>query len=333
VKGWLLIVAAALCLASAGTAAAADENAVTRSLTQLQQRDETLQSIGWKLVHGNAAFCNGAAPSIGLLLQDVAAFSAPDTVRSAMDITGDIAVQAVASGSPAQAAGLPAFAEVLAINGHQMKDLPAAGPNTWKRLLDLHTSLQSGLSATGTVSIEWRSPGQPARISHISGVAACPGRFEVIAGSAKASANGTRVAIGEKFVGFTYPEELFAAAIAHELAHNILGHPAWLDTHGRKRSNVRLTEREADRMMPWLLANAGYDPAAAERFMRHWGPRNDGGLLRGRTHDGWDERADFIAAELPAIRQSMAESSDADGRNPHKRRADWATLFVRQGQP
>lgn len=318
-----LNIAAAISLAVCANPAQAAETGLGQSLQQLQQRDQQVQSIGWKLVRGNAAFCPDARPSIGLLLQDVAAFTAPQTVRSAMGISGDIAIQAVAAGSPAAMAGLPVFAEVLAIDDQQMKDLPDADRKNWRRLLDLHQSLQSGLTTHGKVSLVWRDEAETVRSAEIEGVPACPSRFEVIAGSAKASANGTRVAIGENFVGFTYPEELFAAAIAHELAHNILAHPGWLDANGRKRRNVRMTEREADRMMPWLMANAGYDPAAAERFMRHWGPGHDGGLLRGRTHDGWDERADFIAAELPAIRQSMAESGNAD----------WARLFVRQDRP
>lgn len=319
-----LKIISATCLAATGIpAAAAADNAFAQSLHLLQQRDQQVQSIGWKLVHGNAAFCPDARPSIGLLLQDVAAFTAPQTVRSAIGISGDIAVQAVAAGAPAQTAGLPVFAEILAIDGEQMKDLAPAGKKNWRRLLDLHQSLQSRLSANGKVSVMWRDGAHETRTTQIAGVPACPSSFEVIAGSAKASANGQRVAIGENFVGFSYPENLFAAAIAHELAHNILGHPGWLDANGRKQRNVRRTEREADRMMPWLMANAGYDPTAAERFMRLWGPGHDGGLLRGRTHDGWDERADFIAAELPAIRQSMAESGTAD----------WARLFVRQDQP
>ena len=111
-----------------------------------------------------------------------------------------------------------------------------------------------------------------------------------------------------------------AAAIAHELAHNVLQHRAWLDANGRKRSNVRLIEREADRLMPWLLANAGYDPAAAARFMERWGPVHDGGIFRARTHDGWDERVEFIAAEVDKIRELSSNGTAAD----------WSSRFERE---
>ncbi len=83
---------------------------------------------------------------------------------------------------------------------------------------------------------------------------------------------------------------------------------------------MRLTERDADRLMPWLLANAGYDPHAAARFMSRWGPRHGGGLLRKRTHDGWDERVEFIGAEIAVVERLMAEQGSAD----------WSRHFVAQ---
>ncbi len=295
------------------------ENATLQALTKLQQRDETLQSIGWKLVTGNARFCANARPAIGLLLQDTASFSKPEPVRRAIGLTGDIAVQATAAGSPARQAKLPRFAEVLAIDGRRMADLPKAGPGDWRRLRDLHAGVEGSLAAKGSVALTWAAATQAPVTTTIAGIPACPSGFEVIAGSRRASANSLRVAIGEDFVGFTYSEDLFAAAIAHELAHVILGHPAWLDAHGRKRRDIRRTEREADRLMPWLLANAGYDPASGMNFMRLWGPTHDNQLLRDGTHDGWDERADFIAAELPEVRRAMVEGTGADWRRRFRR--------------
>ena len=299
------------------------KNAVAQALAQLQSRDEHLQSIGWKLITANAAFCPHPRMAIGLLLQDVAAFAKPDAVRAAMGLSGDIAVQAVAAGSPAQFASLPVHAEILAIDDEKMADLTPAGKKVWRRSVGLHQQINASLAATGSVTIVWQSGAQTPVKTIITGVPACSSRFEMIAGSRRASANGSRVAIGERFAGFTYSEEMFAAAIAHELAHNFLRHPAWLDANGRRQRNIRATEREADRLMGWLLANAGYDPAAGERFMRHWGPGHDGGILRARTHEGWDERAENIAAELPLIQQAIAR----DGK------ADWPRYFIRDIRP
>ncbi|MEM8723912.1 MAG: hypothetical protein AAGE86_00175 [Pseudomonadota bacterium] len=129
--------------------------------------------------------------------------------------------------------------------------------------------------------------------------------------------------LGMNFPGFAYDEEIFAGAVAHELAHNLLGHRKWLEANGEGRRNVRRIEREADRLMPWLMANAGYDPEAAYRFMTTWGPKHDGGLFRARTHDGWDERAEFIAAEIPLIKELMEREGAAD----------WSVHFTREIDP
>jgi hypothetical protein len=140
----------------------------------------------------------------------------------------------------------------------------------------------------------------------------------------KAVADGQRVVIGIDFPAFAYPEDdVFAAVVAHELAHNVLEHDAWLDRNGRRRRHVRLTERAADRLMPWLLANAGYDPAAAVTFMTRWGSRHDAGLRVRRGHEGWDERAKAIAAEVPAITALLAQAA----------RADWGRHFRREIDP
>ena len=47
-------------------------------------------------------------------------------------------------------------------------------------------------------------------------------------GGTRAAADGKRVVMGRKFPAFAYPEELLAAALAHEFAHNLLAHRAWL---------------------------------------------------------------------------------------------------------
>jgi len=138
----------------------------------------------------------------------------------------------------------------------------------------------------------------------------------------KAVADGNRVVIGIESPAFQYEEDELAALIAHELAHNLLGHTAWLDRNKRKRRHVRMTEREADRLIPWLLVNAGYDPRGGKRFFEKWGPRNDGWIFRARTHDGWDERAEFIEAEIPAIEALMAEHGKADWRTHFRREID-----------
>ena len=291
-----------------------------QSFALLQQRDAQLLSVGWRLAHANAPFCQQTQQSIGLLLQDLAGYGRNrEAMRELLDIESDIAVQAIAPGSPADVAGMEPNNEVLTIDGVRLHESQAGGRPAWMRLSQITDSIDALLARNGSVAMAWREDSGELREAVLSGVEACSSRFQVLDKGKKAAADGKRVIFGRDFPGFEYAEPLFAAAVAHELAHNMLGHREWLSKAGRKRKNIRLTEREADRLMPWLLANAGYDPAAAGDFMQAWGPRHSGGLFRKRTHDGWDERAEFIEAEIAAI----GRHSNGEGL------ADWARHFRR----
>jgi len=306
------------CLAVFATPARANDS----EYRSLQALDTRLHEAGWRLATGNALFCRETVPATGLLLHDAAAYPDPREARAAFGLTGDIGVQAVAAGSPAARAGLAADATITAIDGRDPAYDPVSDPR-WQRLQTIRDALDAALVRDGAVTLGWRAQGGNPTTAQVGAVPACPTRFEVAALGSRAVADGSRVVVGDRFPGFAYPEDEFAAAVAHELAHNLLGHRAWLDARGRSQRNVRLTEREADRLAPWLLANAGYDPAAMARFMARWGPRHGGGLFRKRTHEGWDERVETIEAELPLVDRAR----DGEGK------ADWSGAFRRDIVP
>lgn len=290
------------------------------AIERFQQFDQRMQDVGWKMVRGNAAFCDRVIPSVGLQLQDLASYGSPEVARAALEMTGDFAVQTAARGSPAgESSVFAANREITEIAGENPNEWEAGERLDWQRLTRAHDHIDAQLSGAGGAEFTF-ADGESARLTPVP---VCVTRFELMGEGRRAVADGSRVVIGMDFPGFAYEEDVFAGVVAHELAHNLLGHSVWLDRNGRGRSNVRKTEREADRLMPWLLANAGYDPISAQRFMEEWGPRHDGGLFRARSHDGWDERAEFIAAEIPTIRALM-ESEGA---------ADWRTHFRREVDP
>lgn len=282
-----------------------------------QQSETRLFQVGYRLATANAPFCERAIQVSGLLIHDADSYGNPAAVRTLFHLSGDIGAQAVAPQSPAARAGMLQNDTILAIDGKEIADhWPKTDPR-WKRSFALRDAIDEAL-ARGPVEIGWQSAGMPARRATIEGVPACPTRFELVDSKDSAAADGDRVLVGEKFPGLAYEEAYFAAAIAHEMAHNILRHPQTFDKTGWKRKLVRLSERDADRLMPWLLQNAGYDPRAAVHFMRTWGPRHGGWIFRSRDHDGWDERVEFIEAELPKIEAAL----DANGK------ADWKTHFT-----
>lgn len=297
-----------------------DYAAERAAIGRFQDADQRLQDVGWQLARGNAGFCPKAVPSIGLQLQDMASYGAPQIARAALGLTGDFAVQTAARGSPAALSG--AFTrnrEIVRLERLDPNDWPAGKAMDWRRLLWAHDHVEAMLAEHGGIAVHFAG-GATARVQPVE---VCATRFELMGEGDKAVADGKRVVIGIDFPAFAYDEPEFAALVAHELAHNVLGHDAWLDAYGRSRRHVRRTEREADRLMPWLLANAGYDPAAAARFWRQWGKKHDAGLLMVREHDGWDEREEFVAAEVPLIKSLMAREG----------RADWTRHFRREIDP
>ncbi len=290
------------------------------AIGRFQDYDQRLQDVGWRLVRGNAGFCPRVIPAIGLQLQDMASYGSPDIARKTLQLRGDFAVQTVAQGSPA--AGVDGFdrnREITRLGYFDPNEWPAGRKMHWQRVTAAHNHIDALLTEHSGVEIGFADGGT----AKVQPVEVCATRFELMGEGTVAVADGARVVIGMDFPAFDYDEPVFAGVVAHELAHNLLGHSKWLDRNRRTWGNVRHTEREADRLMPWLLANAGYDPAAAAQFMRTWGKRHSTKLLRLPTHDGWTKRARAIEAELPLIAEAVAEEG----------RADWSRHFRRGIDP
>lgn len=301
----VVALASALLCSSIADAHEIDDTFAT-IVEERRKQDSHIHSIGHKLRTANASFCKETHYESGILLEDAARYGDPAAIRAANAITGDIFIHSIAEGSAAARASLTAGHEVSLLSGYAVKKASFDPERSWLRVQELNAMLAS-FPEEMTVTLA----GVDTPVT-IQSDLACAGFVELVPNYSGASTDGVRVAIGRDFIGLTYPEEELAAVIAHELAHIFLGHGHWLEAHGRKRRDIRQTEREADRLMPWLLANAGYDPAAAARFMRRWGPDNNGGLRLWRKHDGWDERLAMIEAELPRISASVANRGNAD---------------------
>lgn len=313
---------ALLMVVAPATAMAANPD-YSEALAALQAKDARLQSIGWRLATGNAPYCAGARLALGLLVQDVTTYNEPNEVRRAAGLAGDIAVQAVADGSPAQRAGLRSNEEILAIAGTPVAALPAS-PHQG-RIPAIDRAIAEQLARTGAVTLRLRGAGTPAREVTLSGVNACPGQFEIVTGRTVAQADGERILIGERYGDAARPAESlaggeYAVIVAHEFAHNLLGHRARLDRIGRGAANVRKIEREADRLSVWLLINAGIAPEVALAATEGWRRRQDSGLLRAPTHAGWRERRATIAEEIDRVHGVLAQHGTAD----------WSRWFQRE---
>ncbi|MGH6786265.1 MAG: M48 family metalloprotease [Novosphingobium sp.] len=309
-------------LTAAAPASAAEDFAELRSaLAGLQRDDARLLSIGWRLARANAAFCADPRPAVGLLPLDARTFAKPGDIRAALGLSGEFAVQAVAAGSPAAEAALSPGDELLAIDGVALEKLPDVRAGSYSRLAALQTRIEETLGGKGSLELQFKAAGGSLRHVSLKGLAACRSRFELLTGGNEASADGQRVTISRRFLDLARSDDEAAFFVGHELAHNILRHRAWLDKVGRSNTNIRASERAADRLALWLMANAGYDLARAPEFMQRWGKRQANLLFHSSTHDHWKARLILMQAELPKI--AAAREAQPSGA------LDWRGLFPR----
>lgn len=283
-------------LAFVATALALGALASAQPVDDLQQDDAQVQTIGWRLSHANARFCARGAPGIGLLLGDAQTFADPEVARAAYGLSGDIAVAAVAAGSPAEAAGLTVNAVVTAVDGVPVGPAPRKG--SWDRVWALQTRLEQAAARAGKVSLMLGG----GRVVTVMAAPSCAVRFILDDGKNNAGATRSQVRIGREALDQLGGDEaMIAAVLAHELAHAALDHETLLGPGKRSTNAVRRTEREADRLSVWIMANAGYPPEAALRMIRLIQPR---GLLviPGATHGKASTRAKEMAAEITVLR-------------------------------
>ena len=266
---------------------------------------QRLNAVGWRLARGNAPFCERTRTAIGWILHDAETYPDPASIQS--DTGAALWIATVAPDSPAERAGLK-FTDIPVRVGALDLQATPVGATPWQRLIDLDAQL-SQIFANGPTTVEWRRQGEEKR-ARVTAQTVCFADFEVRSGKDDAIADRRRVMLGEDFRGFDYGEATLAALVAHELAHVVLGHD------GRSASNKakRTMEREADRLMPWLLANAGYDPAAAAEAIRLLGPSLDRGLRLSRRHDRWPDRVAQIEAETALVQEAKAQGRPLDWR-------------------
>ncbi len=301
---------------------AASPDELRKDLLGLQRDDTRLQSIAWRIARSNASLCPDPHPAAGLLVLDARSFKDPAAVRTALGLAGELAIGAIARGSPADLGGVKAGDELLAIEGIDLAALPDVPPNSFARQVALTSRIDAQLAGQGELALTLRTPGSAqTRQVALKGEPVCRSTFELLTGGDRAAADGQRVVISRRFLAGAPSDDEAAFVIGHELAHNILRHRALLDKLGRTPENYRQTERAADRLGLWLMANAGYDTATAATFMQRWAKRRGPILFPESTHDGWKTRQRTIAAELATL-----AAIPAKGEVPAR---DWRPYFPR----
>ena len=299
---------AAFCLISVSAAATpADDRAALSDLAALDLRVAT---IAYRLATRNVALCTKQVPQLGMTFHAAAQYGGSfRSEAAAMFGLGDTpGVLAVVAGSPAADAGIAVGDSIVAVGDSivAVDGVAVAGTQVAGQSYDGVAKLEATIDAALTapwVTLRLTRGGAARNVSMI-GTPGCASRVQVEPGKKlNAYADGTYVKLTSSVAEYAADDSELASVIAHEMAHNILGHRALLDRQGRSRANIRSTEIAADLLSVKLVAGAGFDRHAPARFWQRFGKKTGAGIFSDGTHLRTKARVKLLedaAALLPA---------------------------------
>lgn len=305
---------AALCLPCAAFAAP------DAGLIALQAMDQRVASIGHRLARANLDICERRMPLSGLLVH--AADQYPAKARpvavSTFGLGEEPAVLVVVPGSAADRAGLQPGDGILAIAGKPVPRMTRSKKASYQRVEEIEEFLISSLEA-GPATLDVLRGGARRSVV-IEPEPGCVSRVQLVP-SAKlnAAADGTYAQLTSGIVDFARSDDEVALVIAHEMAHNILGHRVRLNEQKISRGllkafdgsagKIRKTEVEADYLALYLLARAGYDIDSAPGFWKRYGPAAFFEIFSDGTHPGRAARVAATEGTIAEIRMKRQQGT------------------------
>ena len=284
----------ALALIAAGPAADDQATLVVRGLLQ---QDTAVATVGYRLATANVDLCVEHMVESGMLIETLGQYGAafrPAAARE-LGLTDRPTIALVVSGSPAEKAGLKRGDVLIDADGTAFTPAPPDSADGRFAPVEAAMGTIDSALADGKVRLTIERGGTRQSVD-LTGVAACKARFQLIPGNyADAVANGTWVQLSTRMAGFATNADELAAILAHELAHNALGH------RKAKAKIQRSQELQADRLMPYLMARAGFDPDAAIGLWRRFDAQRLGVLFPSATHPPWSERVRAVETERARI--------------------------------
>ena len=273
--------------------------------------DQRVAGIGYRLARANVDICERRMPLAGMQVHSVDQYpaSARPAVVSTFGLGDEPAVLVLVPGSAAARAGLQVGDRILSVAGKAFPLKAARKKASYERVQEFEEFLLASL-ASGPVPVEFVRAGAR-RSAVLEPEPGCISRVQVIPSSQlNAAADGTYAQITSGIVNFARSDDEIALVVAHEMAHNILGHRVRLNEQKISRgllksidgsaAKIRKTEVEADYLALYLLARAGYDIEVAPGFWQRYGPAAFFEIFSEGTHPG---RATRVAATRRTIEE------------------------------
>jgi hypothetical protein len=241
------------------------------------------------------------------------------TVTKFLGLTGyQLGLLHVVPGSPADMAGLKRGDRLISVNGYVIPDSKEAPAELGKRAAEFLKKPDPVV----TVYARQSSGGWQTATASVTPIKACDfPAFLVMQESLNAYADGKAIAIFRGMLRFANDNEL-AIVIAHELAHNFMGHieagqrnnvlgtiaeiiagSRGIPTQGALGAAIALAyspafESEADYVGLYVLARAGIEIKEAPKFWRRMAAANPAGISqRGMIASHPATSARFVALE------------------------------------
>jgi hypothetical protein len=310
----------------AGLVAAASLPAPASQHIPFREADYRVGTVAYRIASKAGALCGTSGPLSGILLHHLGEYPAASRPKASTLYTLDKGpgIMGVVAGSPAAAAGLQPGDVLLSANGEAFASPAAAASEPRqpkrRRLMEASEAQLEEKLSSGPVRLKILRDGAPLEFV-LTPQPGCPARARLArSNQPNAFADGRYAIVTTKLLDFIRSDDELAIVLAHEMAHNILGHPARLEAEkvpggilrhfGKNAARVLATEEEADRLGIKLVWAAGYDVSAAIPFWRRLYARYDPiptpKLFR--THPG-------LGARERLIQQTIAEFQ-ASGSQP-----------------